>query len=495
MSALLSPVAVQQFKDSVGFPLVGGQLYTYAAGTSTPQPSYTDATGTSANSNPIILNSRGEAPIWLTPGQFYKIVLMDASGVLIWSADQIPGGFVDASLLPDTASSNKLRADLASTTDITKGSTLISFLQAGLGAVYRILQDKMRETVSVKDFGAKGDGTTDDTAAFVAAGLVGKSLRVPDGNYNLASTPALTGVLLQMGPNGILSGAGGAALGYTTSALEQTLEIGTSSTDFATKYVRRNASHTGGTAGYVAGALKVDNYVGANPTNYEWAILGRLDNSAKAGQNVAIYGQGIKRSTGPTWGMVAEAIDATQLNDPTTGLVGIEVDCRANGTDANNNRLGIDIVCNRQNAAGSANIISYGIRIQNGGDGGSIVKTGVSLNCTAYVGFDTSASTIQQAAYKMAAGQIIAFDANSVSTLNYDGVGLSYKAGGIAKSRLNNVGGIELNGDRLIVTGSFSTGTSAPVLTANKPGTSTNVSTWLSVTIDGTQGWVPWFAN
>jgi hypothetical protein len=45
----------------------------------------------------------------------------------------------------------------------------VNFLQAGAGAVVRTAQDKMRDTVSVKDFGAVGNGVTDDTAAFTAA--------------------------------------------------------------------------------------------------------------------------------------------------------------------------------------------------------------------------------------------------------------------------------------------------------------------------------------
>jgi hypothetical protein len=70
-------------------------------------------------------------------------------------------------------------------------SALITFLQSGTGAVTRTAQGKMRETVSVLDFGAVGDGVADDTAAIQAAinycyaggtGAAG-SLYVPAGTY------------------------------------------------------------------------------------------------------------------------------------------------------------------------------------------------------------------------------------------------------------------------------------------------------------------------
>lgn len=49
------------------------------------------------------------------------------------------------------------------------GSALVGFKQAGTGAVSRTVQDKLRETVNVSDFGAVGDGTTNDYAAISAA--------------------------------------------------------------------------------------------------------------------------------------------------------------------------------------------------------------------------------------------------------------------------------------------------------------------------------------
>ena len=69
-------------------------------------------------------------------------------------------------------------------------SDLITFDPAGLGAVERTVQDKLQDVVSVKDFGAVGDGVTDDTAAIQAAitGSSSKTLFFPPGQYKITST-------------------------------------------------------------------------------------------------------------------------------------------------------------------------------------------------------------------------------------------------------------------------------------------------------------------
>jgi len=88
--ASLTPSPKMQFFDANGNPLVGGKLYTYSAGTTSPLATYTDSSGTSANTNPIILDSRGEANVWLGVGS-YKMVLRDSVDALIWTVDNILG--------------------------------------------------------------------------------------------------------------------------------------------------------------------------------------------------------------------------------------------------------------------------------------------------------------------------------------------------------------------------------------------------------------------
>jgi hypothetical protein len=95
MAVNLSPVAgaAQQFFTNSGTPLSGGLLYTYSAGTTTPLATYTTAAGTTANSNPIVLNSAGrlDSEVWLTSTLTYKFVLKDSGGVTIATYDDIPG--------------------------------------------------------------------------------------------------------------------------------------------------------------------------------------------------------------------------------------------------------------------------------------------------------------------------------------------------------------------------------------------------------------------
>ena len=56
---VVTPTPKAQFLMADGTPLVGGKVYTYAAGTTTPQATYTDAGGGTPNENPVVLDSRG----------------------------------------------------------------------------------------------------------------------------------------------------------------------------------------------------------------------------------------------------------------------------------------------------------------------------------------------------------------------------------------------------------------------------------------------------
>jgi hypothetical protein len=94
MAVNLSPVGnSQQFFDNNGIPLSGGLIYTYQAGSSTPLATYTDINGTTANANPIVLNSSGrlDNEIWLTYGYNYKFVLKTSAATTLGTYDNLYG--------------------------------------------------------------------------------------------------------------------------------------------------------------------------------------------------------------------------------------------------------------------------------------------------------------------------------------------------------------------------------------------------------------------
>lgn len=165
------PYTKIQFFDNNGDPLAGGKVFTCVAGTTcpgTPLNSYTDFTGGTPNSNPVILDAGGRAAIYLGAAA-YKVVLEDALGNVIWSQDGIQPGSIAS----------------------------LSFVQAGAGAVARNAQDKMREQFSVTDYGADKSGVTDATGAFALAIAYGSAARggaevfVPCGSYKLVGTPTI----------------------------------------------------------------------------------------------------------------------------------------------------------------------------------------------------------------------------------------------------------------------------------------------------------------
>ena len=75
--------------DSNGDPLSGGLVYTYEPGTTTAKTTYSDVDLTAANANPVVLDSNGEANIYLD-GE-YKIVLKDSDEVTLWTVDNVMG--------------------------------------------------------------------------------------------------------------------------------------------------------------------------------------------------------------------------------------------------------------------------------------------------------------------------------------------------------------------------------------------------------------------
>jgi len=186
-----------QFFDDSGNVLTGGLIYTYAAGTTTPSVTYADASGNTANPNPIILDAAGRPPseIWLNNTSSYKFVLKDTNNVLIRTYDNIPAA-PQPPISNDAVSIAYEQGNVANAGSFIVGQTyLINFVgttsftsigaasntvgtyftATGVGSgtgtakLSRMVQAKLQENVSVMDFGAIGDGVANDTAAIQAA--------------------------------------------------------------------------------------------------------------------------------------------------------------------------------------------------------------------------------------------------------------------------------------------------------------------------------------
>lgn len=150
----------QQIFDTDGSPLDNGYIYIGTANANpevSPISLWWDDAGTIPAAQPIrtqngyIVRNGTPARVY-TSQEDYSLTVKNRNGVVVLT------------VLDATSDSNLTTALAASS-----GSSLIGFLQAGTGAVARTVQSKLRDTVSVKDFGAVGDGVADDTAAIQAA--------------------------------------------------------------------------------------------------------------------------------------------------------------------------------------------------------------------------------------------------------------------------------------------------------------------------------------
>ena len=205
MAGSLAPPIYFQGYTSNGSLNAFGFVATYAAGSTTPIATYTDATLATANLNPVPLNAIGEAPIWLTPGLAYKFVETDQFGNQCGYADQIvapiAGGAVAVNLLPAVTNTYNIGSPTFTWAngyfgtnlyiaglpvyDVTSGGIGYTPITAAETAAAVTPTDYYYQPGDIRRYGAVMDGVTNNTAALTSAFLQdlnnGYAIYIPAG--------------------------------------------------------------------------------------------------------------------------------------------------------------------------------------------------------------------------------------------------------------------------------------------------------------------------
>lgn len=163
------------FADANGLPLSGGKIYTYAAGTTTPQNSYTDSTGVTPAANPVILDSAGRATIWLSG--YYKIVVKDSLDNTISTTDNITAAGASGDM-------NKSVYDAANIQEQLLGITAVQIVtNKKLSDSTTTIVDNVDNTKQVK---FEISGVTTSTT---------RTITMPDVNFTPAIDPGGNGII------------------------------------------------------------------------------------------------------------------------------------------------------------------------------------------------------------------------------------------------------------------------------------------------------------
>jgi len=223
MSALSIQPTFPIFTETDGQPLENGYIWIGAANLDpqvNPINVYWDAALTQLAGQPIRTEGgypvNNGTPARLYVNSDYSIRVMNKNGSTVYSAPAATERYSDVVLGGINA------AD-------------VQYDPAGLGAVPTTVQAKLRETVSVKDFGAVGDGVTDDTAAIQAAidatqlttgstyitATHPSTLYIPAGVYKVTDTLQTTGNLNIVGDGGNVT-----IINFASSLVKEALVIG-----------------------------------------------------------------------------------------------------------------------------------------------------------------------------------------------------------------------------------------------------------------------------
>lgn len=171
-------------QDASGNIMPGATVTVYEAGTATLATGLQDESG-SPLANPFTADSSAKVAFYAPDGLYDITVVGNGRTVTIRAQFvSVDGASVLRDDLAATGGAALVGADDGASGSLwttvagfiafllsSLGASVIGFIQAGVGAIRRSMQDKARERVSVLDFGADPTGATDSTAAFNLATL------------------------------------------------------------------------------------------------------------------------------------------------------------------------------------------------------------------------------------------------------------------------------------------------------------------------------------
>jgi hypothetical protein len=315
MAAFLQSLYVSGF----GASAASGSVSFYAVGTLTPATVFSDDALLQPQTQPIVLDANGKSPLPVYTATPLRAIIKDVSGVTLQDIARIDGDRAELVGVsnPDWPGATDLNS-LLSLLRTSLGGPNGTFLDPGAGAVSRLLVTKFEEVqISVKDFGAKGDGLTDDTSAIQAAvnrviAIGGGKVYLPPGAYVISSAISIAPVsITAISFNGAAKNA--TSLRQTsTSANGITASGQVSFFNLSDISILANTSSSG-TAVAVAGQVNISNL---NVSGFNNGISGLSGGTFTAGgsllSNIAITLSGTSTGFG-----LSGALDLSVISDVT----------------------------------------------------------------------------------------------------------------------------------------------------------------------------------
>lgn len=211
-------------------PAAGGWVYFYQPGTTVQQTVYQDDAGSTVWAQPITLDQNGRPVNPVYAAQPVRAIFFSSSGAQLLDVARINGQRAESLAISNASWPGETTVDgVLTALGTTLGGTDGNFLPTGTGATQRTVRGKLSERVSVKDFGAVGNGIANDYAAIVAAMTAvnvagGGVVEIPAGTYVYGTTLAIpSGVSLKgVSPTSSVLSYSGAGTAVTITAINRT---------------------------------------------------------------------------------------------------------------------------------------------------------------------------------------------------------------------------------------------------------------------------------